>query len=117
MEFVLGLGKQLVEGRDVAGTGADGQGRRRIGTLPQLEGQALGKRGRERGIHGIGSWCGSAWPQRSVWRPWFDLHDIQPGVIRSDRQVEVVEAGGLQADAADLGPRPCSGPHAPRAYS
>ena len=39
MELVLGLGKQLVKGRDVAGTGADGPGRR-IGMLPRLEGQA-----------------------------------------------------------------------------
>ena len=57
MELVLGLGKQLGEGRDVAGTGADGQGRR-IGTLPRLEGQALGELGQERGIHGIGLGAG-----------------------------------------------------------
>ncbi len=94
MELVLGLGKQLVEGRDVAGTGADGQGPAASGRV------AMAQKGRRRanaarsaasaasgaGLHGLSEAFGGLG---------FDHHDIPAGVIQGDRQVEVVEAGGL----------------------
>ncbi len=78
MELVLGFGKQLVEGRDVAGIGADGQGRR-IGMLPRLEGKALGELGQERGIRGIGLGAGLHGLSEAFGGLGVDHHDIQPG--------------------------------------
>jgi len=97
--LVPGLGAERVQRRDAARTGTDGQGPW-VGALPGREGHAQGKLSPYRGIDGIGLGArlhrlGEALSGLGV-----DYHDSQPGVIQG--QIKMIEAGGLQAEAAHL---------------
>ena len=97
--LVLGLGSELVQSRNAARAGADGQDQG-IRALPGLERHALGKLGQDRGIDGIGLGAGLDRLGEAFGGLGVDHHQVQPGIIQG--QVEVIQACDLQTDAADL---------------
>jgi len=99
--LISGLGSELIEGRDAACAGADGQGEV-IGALPGHEGHTLDALGQDGGIDGIGLGAGLHGLGEAFGGLGVDDHDRESGVIQGEGQIEVILAGGLQADAAHL---------------
>ena len=82
MELVLGLGSELVECRDAAGTSTDGQGQV-VGALPGLERHTPGELGKDRGIDGIGLGAGLDGLSEAFGSLGIDHHESNPASSRA----------------------------------
>ena len=100
MELVLGLGAKLVQRRNAARAGTDGQSQV-VGALPGREGHAQGELSQDRGIDGIGLGAGVQGFSEVFGGLGVDDHDLESGLIQGQGQIKVILTGGLQADAPD----------------
>ncbi len=102
MKLILGLCALFVQGGDATRAGTDAQGQV-VGAFPRLERHTLGKFGQERGIDGIGLAARLHRAGKFFGRLGIDDHDLQPGVIQGDGQIQVIRAGSLKANPGDPG--------------
>ncbi len=102
MKLILGLCALFVQGGDATRAGTDAQGQV-VGAFPRLERHTLGEFGQERGIDGIGLAARLHRAGKFFGRLGIDDHDLQPGVIQGDGQIQVIRAGSLKANPGDPG--------------